>query len=441
MTTIELGEIDSTPDPAPATEFSRRLARQAAIAVSLLLCVLGTTGSARGSPPGIRPLWSVPLAESDGSTLGTDTAYLQRSTAGRSRLTAYDLATGAIRWETTMDGTLGYTQLAEEAGLLLLPIDPSAARTDEIRYTHNGKATTALDMRTGAALWTAPGEPMLIDGRTALMADYTGEGLYARLRLIALDRGGARPVWSRDTGKVDSLAFQMNTLKPEKIILVRGDGLVEVVRFLDGELIAQARIPWRSPDPDEGEFNDLAAAGDYLVVNRARQDHAELTVYHLGTLAEAWRTTGTNRGYAFPCGTAICFNDGDSVAAYDAPTGRQLWRHDGVGSSWAAGSDRVVAERPGAGGQVLLDAATGRAIGDPGTGETVWTTEPGEALLVLRATKEPPGQTSITRWDLATGRRQLLGAIGNLVVNRCQSVAHYLGCYQVHEFTITVVGW
>ncbi|GIM91502.1 outer membrane protein assembly factor BamB family protein [Paractinoplanes toevensis] len=440
MTTIDLGEIGSTPDPKIGAEFSHHLLRRAGVALALLLCLFGAAGSTRGGVPAIHPLWSVPSAEGDGTTIGTDTVYLQRTTAGRARLTAYDLATGAVRWETALDGTLGYTQLAEQAGLLLLPVDPEMAdgRENE-RYGTYSQATTAIDIRTGAVRWTAPGEPMLVEGRTALMVDYVGDGTsYDRLRLIGLGPGGPRAIWSRDTRGVDSVAFALDGTRIEKAILMGRDGLTQVLRFADGALLAQAHLRWDPLDAQTGEYNNVAAAGDYLVVNRAREDQAELTVYRLDTLAEAWRITGTDRGYAFPCGTGICFNDGDNLTAYDSATGRMRWTRPGVGT-WAAGPDRVVVELS-AEGQMLIDAETGLPVGESGPGETVWTTDPGRFLLVLRATHEPPGSTAITRWDLATGRRDLLGAVGGLMVNRCQSIAHYLGCSQDQEFTVTAVG-
>ncbi|MEU4241934.1 PQQ-binding-like beta-propeller repeat protein [Actinoplanes sp. NPDC026619] len=440
MTTIELGEIDSAPDPGPATEFSRRLGRRGTIAATALACLVGITGSAHGSgAPDIRPLWSVPIADSDGTTLSADTAYLQRTTAGRSHLSAYDLRTGKMRWETTMDGTLGYTQLADAAGLLLLPIDPTATPTDDIRYAQFSKATTALDARTGVARWTAAGEPMLVSDRTALMVDYGTDGVYVRLRLITLDPAAPRVLWSDDTPGVDSVAFQTTGTRADRIITVARDGFVRVTRFADGALLAGARIPW-DPAPGDGEFNDIAPAGDHLVVNRARANSSELSVYRLDTLAEVWRAGTTGRGFAFPCGTGICFDDGNGVAGYDPDTGRKRWQLDGVSNGWSAGPDRLVAQKEG-NIQQLYDADTGQPVGAPSEGETVWTIEPGSALVVLRPTHEPPDHTSITRWDLATGRHELLGAVSTLSVNRCQLVPHYLGCYQGHEFVVTAVGW
>ena len=433
MSTIELGEISSAPGAEQPTEFDLRLIRQVALAVSLLLCLVGAAGSARPAPHGVRPLWSVPISESDGTTLGPDTLYLHQG----SSLVAYDLATGAVRWRTAIDGTLGYAQLAEADGLLLLPADAQTGRQGNMS-TQFSRSTVAIAARTGARLWTAPGEPMVVAGGTVLMADYTGSGTYARLRLIRLDN--QRTIWQRDVAAVASVAFAMVEDTPVKVVTVDGDGQAEVLRFTDGTVTARARIDWARPQPDHGQFNDVAASGDHLVVNRNQQGRGELSVYRLDTLDPLWRADGTD-GFAFPCGSGICLSNGSGLTSYDADDGRARWHVPGTGNGWSPTPDRVVVDEPGeAGQQYLIDAETGRRVGENSPGETVWNTEPDQALLVLKPTETPPERTSITRWDLATGRRDLLGAIDRIVVNRCQAVAHYLGCYQNDKYTITAVG-
>ena len=431
MSTIELGQISSAPDAEPSAEFDLRLLRQLALAFSLLLCLIGAAGSARPAPPGVRPLWSVPISDADGTTLGPDTLYLHRGAS----LTAYDLATGAVRWQTTIANTLGYAQLAN--GLLLLPSDPQTGHQGNV-YTQFSRTTVALAAATGARLWSAPGEPMIVSGGTVLMADYTDSAAYARLRLIRLADQGT--VWRRDTPGVTSVSFAMVGDSPGRIIMVTDEGQAEVLHFADGAVVARARIDWARPLPDHGQFNDLAASADHLVVNRNEQGRAELSVYRLDTLEPLWRTDGTD-GFAFPCGSGICFSNAQGLTSYDADTGRARWRAPGTGSGWSATADRVVVDEPGElGEQYLIDAETGARVGADSPGETVWNTEPDGALLVLEPTESPPQRTAITRWDLATGRRDLLGAIDRIVVNRCQAVARYLGCYQNDAYTITAVG-
>jgi hypothetical protein len=431
MSTIELGEISSAPDAEPSSEFDVRLLRQFALAFALLLCLIGAAGSARPAPPGVRPLWGVPISQADGTTLGPETLYLHRGTA----LVAYDLATGAVRWQTTIADAFGYAQLAD--ALLLLPSDPQTGHHGDV-FTQFNRSTVALAADTGARLWSAPGEPMVVAGGTVLMADYTDTASYARLRLIRLDDQGT--VWQRDTPGVTTVSFAMAGGTPDRIILVTDDGRAEVLRFTDGSTTARSRIDWAPERPDHGQFNDVAASGDHLMVNRNELGHAELSVYRLDTLSRQWRIDGTD-GFAFPCGSGICFSNEQGLTSYEADTGRLRWRVPGTGSGWSATADRVVVDEPGAvGEQYLIDAETGARIGGDSPGETVWNTEPDEALLVLEPTVSTPQRTSITRWDLATGRRDLLGGIDRIVVNQCQAVARYLGCYQNDAYMITAVG-
>jgi outer membrane protein assembly factor BamB len=435
MSTIELGEITSEPHSEAVHEFHGRLPRRLALGAALLLCLFGVTRSALPAPPGVRPLWSVPITGEGNNTLGSDAAYVQGSVDGRTRLTAYDLATGTVRWATAGGySLLGYAQLAESAGLLLLPADPVVSQ----QGVQFHRTTIALDARNGHTLWSAPGEAMVVSGGDVLMAEHDGDGGFTRLRLLRLD--GRAPVWQRDVADVASIALALAGDNPDKIITVTDDGDADVLRFADGDLVAHARIPWNKSDLEQRQYNELAVSGDHLVVNRSRQEHADLSVYRLDTLAEQWHADGTD-GYAFPCGTGICLDNDKGLTAYDTDSGRVRWRLSGIGNGWSASSDRIVAAQPGDGAaQHLVDPETGRQVGADGTGETVWTAEPQRALLTLKATTSPPGHTSITRWDLATGRRDLLGSMERITVNRCQAVAHYLGCFDGDAFTVTAVG-
>ncbi|WP_433297366.1 PQQ-binding-like beta-propeller repeat protein [Actinoplanes sp. CA-030573] len=437
MSTIELGEISSAPGEEPVREFDLRTLRRLTIAVVGLLCLLGVTASARPEPPGgVRRLWSVPFADQDNATLGADSVYLSRSAGGRTRLTAYELASGKVRWETTLDGVLGYPQPAEPDGLLLLPADTEVATHGEF-YAQYAQQTVALDTRTGRALWTEPGDSLLVARGAVLMADHGDDGGYSGLRLIRLrDRS---TVWQRPTPGAISVAFALDGAGPERVITATSDGLIEILRFADGGRIAAARIPWARPDPERGQWNDLTAGGDHLVVNRNVQGHAELSVYRLDSMTERWHADGTD-GYAFPCGASICVNNAGGLTAYEADSGRLVWRLPGIGSGWAPSAERVVVSDPDGGRQYLVDTATGQRVGADVTGETVWRIEPGTALLVLKGTTAPPDRTSITRWDLATGRRELLGSTERIAVNRCQAVGHYLGCYVTSSYTVTAVG-
>jgi len=448
MTVIELGEVASSsgdePDDSPAPGLDRRLLRQAAVAVLTVLVVLVVHGSAVPRIHGVRQLWSVPAAESDGSTITADTAYLQRTGSGSVRLTAYTLATGAVRWSRDIAATVGYVQPVEAAGILLLPIDLRTVKLargqDEVVASEFHRETIALDARTGAERWRVAGEPQTVADDTALMAEFTEEGTFARIRLIRL--ADHSTVWTKDILGVQNHTVALRGTRPDRFITATGAGEVSVFRYADGTLVTRAKIPWVTPRPEEGYFNDLIASGDFLVVNHAQRETFELTVYRVDTMTELWHAKDTN-GYAFFCGSAgLCLNLGDGIVARDTATGRQRWQLPRAANIWTVSDGRLVLDDGVDDGHpTLVDAVTGTPIGEPARGSTVWSPRPEDVLLLMRATESPPGRTSITRWDLRTGRRDLLGSVGLLPGHRCQAVANYLACTRETRFEVIAVGW
>jgi outer membrane protein assembly factor BamB len=192
-------------------------------------------------------------------------------------------------------------------------------------------------------------------------------------------------------------------------------------------------VAWTTPQPRQDEFSDISVAGDYLVVNRNRRGQADVHVYRLDTLAEVWHAANPN-GWAFGCGPALCLAGGTDLVAYDLATGRRRWQRDGVTAGGPVRDDRVIADDGGH--PLLLDAATGHQIGERGDGITVWTVEPSTALYLLRSTRTPPGRTSVTRWDVATGRTRLLGAVDPVPGERCQVLGHHLACIADRAFKV-----
>lgn len=448
MTVIELGEVTSSPgdqpDDWPSPGLDRRLFRQVALVVITVFVAMLVTGSTVPQARGVRPLWSVPAVESDGSTVTTDTAYLQRTGPDSVRLTAYTLATGEVRWSREITATVGYVQPVEAAGIVLLPTDRRTVEPtrgeEELVTSEFHRETIALDARTGAERWRVAGEPQTVADDTALMTEYTEEGTFARIRLIRL--ADHSTVWIKDIPGVQNHTVAWQGDRPERFITATGAGEINIFRYADGTLVTRAKIPWVTPRPEEGYFNDLIAGGEFLVVNRAQRETFELTVYRVDTMAELWHAKDTN-GYAFFCGSAgLCLNLGDGIVAHDTATGRRRWHLDRAANIWPVSDGRLVLDDGVDDGHpTLVDAVTGTPIGPPARGSTVWSPRPDGALLLLRATQSPPGHTSVTRWDLRTGRRDLLGAVGLLPGHRCQAVANYLACARETRFEVIAVGW
>ena len=444
MSTIELGEIspaadDGGPDQPGRRGFDRRLMRQVGLGAVAVLCA-GLTGSAVPGTRGVRPLWSMSVARSQSLALTGDSVFVQRTTGDRSSVTAYTLATGAVRWQRSFAGTIGYLQAVDQAGMLLVPADGRAVPLepgDPDVGPDFHRQTVAVSTATGAELWRTAGEPAVVTADTALMTEHEADGDVTRMRVIRL--GDHRTVWGRAVPGARNQVVAMAGTRPDKVITATGRGEIRIFSYATGALVSSARIPWVTPRPEDGYFNDLTTSGGYLVVNRARSEIFEMSVYRMDTMAEVWRARDTN-GYAFTCASSLCLNYGGGLVAHDPATGRVRWRLDDVTNAQPVGADRLLLDDGAEDGrQVLVDATTGTRI-DEARGSTAWTSEPYSWVLLLRSTTSPADRTSITRWDLGTGRRSLLGSIDAMLGYRCQAVPGYLTCTRGDAFEVTAVG-
>jgi hypothetical protein len=438
---IELGDVTTMPAATAAAPVEPLPVRKIALALVAALCLFTVTGSARPALPLVRPLWRMPVLVNDATALTDDTVYLHRATPEGARLTAFDLATGAIRWSRTTGQVVGYVEAAPQAGLLLVAADRQSVPLplgDPAQFAVSfTRATMALDAATGAELWTAPGEVQSVDGDTALMFDVDDKGRQVWLRRISLR--DHQPIWSVDTAGAPTQIVATTAGLPAKILTASADGEIKIFRYGDGRLLRTARIPWTTPQPTADIWNDMTAVGDLLVVNRSTQDRVEATAYRLDTMAEVWRAPGV-RSFVFDCGPVVCVTDNEGMIGYDAHSLRRLWSRPGVVSAQPAGPERLLIGESGEDSrQSLIDATTGAMVGRSIQGSPIGTGRSGGALLVLHSADSPPDRTSVTRWDPATGRRSLLGSMDKFFGYRCQAVPRFLTCSRGDSFEVTAV--
>lgn len=436
---IELGDVSVAPPEPPAP--GRPPIRRIALGVITALCLLTVTGSARPAVPLVRLLWQVPVAVNDATTLTADTMYLHHATTAGARLTAFDLATGAVRWSRITGQVVGYVEAAPRAGILLAAADRQSVQlplgdTADLTTSFT-QATVALDAATGAQLWTAPGEVQSVDGDSALMFDVDDQGNQVRMWLLRLR--DHHTVWSVDTAGAPTQIVAATGGVPSKIITASASGEIKIFGYGDGKLLRTARIAWTTPQPTADIWNDMTAVGDILVVNRSTQDRVETTAYRLDTMAEVWRAPGI-RSFVFDCGEVVCVTDNVGMTGHDPHNFRLLWSLPGVVSAQPAGPDRILVGQNGDDArQQVIDAVTGAPIGDAVQGSPIATGGPGDARLVLHSATSPLDRTSITRWDPATGRQVLLGSMSQLPGYRCEAVPRFLTCYRGDSYQVTAV--
>jgi hypothetical protein len=413
--------LDLDVAPETAGRRPRRLtapSRPVALFVVGLVTLLLVTASARPATPVAGVLWAGAYdRDNDTMTVTPTSLFVVR----QQTLTAYDLATGATRWSapapavmsqvpSVADGVVvapdGFERYFEQPDLVL-------ARTTR---------TVARDARTGAVLWRAAGAPQVVSGGSVLLAD--GD----RLRDVGLHDGRSR--WSRPVTGLSSAV-----VLGDAVVTAAADGRLTVLGYGDGSLRRTEKVPW------PGRAWLSAAAGRLVVTSQGPSGLTSSVVYRPGTLAELWRADGT----LADCHAVLCGTDPGGLIGYDPDTGARRWTAAGMTVAWPVRDDRIVASSELNGRFQLLDPATGRAVGAPGSGLGSWRTEGRSAVadapapssvFALRGETDAPGGAVVVRIDVGTGSRYLLGAIGGTGWIGCRNVAKYLVCLRDSRLTV-----
>ena len=436
MTVIELGDVtlgSRPPGAAEPPEDDRRAVRRFALAAVAVLCLGTVTGSVRPEPALLRTLWSIPFGLADRYAMTSDALYAATS-ASRSRLTAYDLRTGAVRWSAAMPEPNGWPLTAEAAGVLLLPADRTtkqvASPTSGSYLAEFYRQTVAVDAHTGAELWRVPGDAFAVSGRSVLLVDRGGDRGDALLAFRLVDLPGGDVRWSRTTA-ADTVQVALggaDQLNPDLLATVTATGQAEVLRLADGASMSAGHVDYRGGSPEDGEYVDmfLDARNLYLRLAGGRGD--SLTAYALGTLRQVWRRGDTARVTAYPCGAVLCSLTNPGMATFDPATGRELWSDPRTQSAWPAGPGRLLSTDRGPEEYTLVDEATGRRIARLAGGQPIPDTA-GTVVYLVRDTHDPRYRTAVSRIDLASGRLGLRGTIPRIGGDfGCTATADRLAC-------------
>jgi putative pyrroloquinoline-quinone binding quinoprotein len=439
MSLIDLGEVTEE-TAAPAVPLNLPRLRRLALAVLAVAGLLALGAAAPPAPPLVRPLWTAAFQPSDVMALDAGAAYLNQSDDGRPpTLTAYDLATGAVRWQRPSGVTVSGYPPRPAGDVLLVPADPELIRHEEadksVSYYQLSRSTLALDAATGERLWQTAGDAHPTAGLgEAVITEADETGAVTRLRLVRLRDG--HEVWGHTITPVNEWTWLGPAGRPTEIATVTKTGDVTVYGYADGVVRHRGRLPWA------GLYTaSLGAAGPYLLVNRRASAQTIATVYRSDDLRPLWRSDDLI-GYGTACGGLICTTGAHEVVGHDPATGRVVWRTLGVQDLWDVGGERLLLNAVGTGvpTMVLIDAATGRAIGAPVAGQPAQVVHPEGSIYLLRGTTTPRDRTAVVRFDLATGRSTMLGTIGAIGEQGCAMVPGYLACPAAGRLTVTAAG-
>ncbi|GIF10631.1 PQQ-binding-like beta-propeller repeat protein [Actinoplanes teichomyceticus] len=441
MTVIDLGDVSAPPadsrPPAPA-----RRSRRVAAGVALLCAV--TLGAAAPAPePPVRELWSTDAARGGGTALTADTLYLTRRTGGQPVLTAFELATGAVRWARPLpdgfgDGDPAPIRVAD--GMVRLPGSPRvvefpAGEEPQGWFTYPGELAV-LDAATGAQRWRMSGEIQASTRESALLADRDARGELRAMRLVDAHTGDI--LWDRALAHVREVLIQYAGDRPARIVTVGGTGEITVHRYADGAPVAHR------PAPGHGTGQDTVAtiAGEQLVVTSTDRLGATITAYRLDDPAtRLWSIRTVRATLVTDCRPVLCLARGAEVAGLDPATGASRWLLPGKAGVDPVAPGRLLAysdaDPPR---EVLVDAATGRMIGDGGTGWPMPSDDSAGSRVLLRASRTDPARTVISRLDLDTGRVTDAGTVESTEGLDCDSTGRFLVCQRPGRTVVTAIG-
>jgi outer membrane protein assembly factor BamB len=281
------------------------------------------------------------------------------------------------------------------------------------------RSTIALDLATGGRKWQAAGEQGAIGGGMVLLGEHDANANLSRLTMV--DQNGAR-IWSRPVPGTRTWTIIEPDDRPAEVVTVGEGNKLTFLRYADGSIIRSQELPRRA--------TEVAFADGYLLgIDRSDDPpfDATWTVYRWGDLTPLWSTA--TEDWISSCRPLLCGFNTDGLVAHDPDTGHVRWRAAAKRSARPVGDNRLLlSDVLEYGETAMVDATTGRRIGDAAPGMEVWTGGGHDSVLALRHTKDPPGRVSVSRLDLTTGKSLLLGSIDPLQVITCWDLDRYLAC-------------
>ncbi|GAA1655873.1 PQQ-binding-like beta-propeller repeat protein [Actinoplanes couchii] len=397
MAIIDLGDLGDPYRPGPDREPVVQRWRGILVGLVTVVC-LGTLHSPPAGDPTIRTVWTAPVSGTLISQTDQATVWIHQAVADAGRLTAYDLATGQVRWtrQTTLAAVAaGWISLLPGAGVLLVP---------------SGNDHDVLDAATGDRLWQASGQVEAHTADTVLLRERGAEPGSTRLRLAGARNG--RTIWQRPAARGGVVRARLRDGSPG-VIAVDSGGQLGLLRYDDGTPLLSRSLP-----KQDGDERHLSFAGDHVLVQASSAVRFVLTAYRLDTLTESWRTELTDGGHTQGCGPVVCLSSATGIAGIDPQTGGRRWTLPADEGIWAVLGDRIVTShepRTAAEGRQplvsVVDARTGRRLGDEVPGRPAASDFGDGRLLVLRPQTTPLADVGVHHVELSTGRRRLIGKI------------------------------
>jgi outer membrane protein assembly factor BamB len=363
VVTIDLGEDWAVAEDPPAPP--RRRPPRAALAALLVLLVLLLIGGSAAARPAFVLLADVRVQGVTTTEVGGDGIFVGVESAGRRSIARYALDGGAPIWQVSQPGpSAGLVYLADAAVLMVWVTD----------YPAGDGQFTVLDAATGQQLWRSAGDVMIwVPGsRYQLMRVNEPDG---SLEMRYVDMRDGRPIWSRTAPAMTQVLATDGQTRPETAGFLVGyaDGTVLLLARETGEVLGTGRLdplvpvgPGGAPEPENSALINVVH-GRLMVVQGTAGPITTVSAYDLPGMRLRWTVSGRLPIYPDFCGPNVCLSGSAPAVALDAATGSILWRASGWEGVQDLGGGRLLGYRnEGVQGAGILDAGTGRPIGDLG---------------------------------------------------------------------------
>ncbi|MFG1951268.1 PQQ-binding-like beta-propeller repeat protein [Micromonospora sp. NPDC048830] len=431
MTLIDLGELRGDAEPEPPARPPRAVGRplRVALAGALALLTLAASAAVVRPPSTVLPgrVGAVEVA------VTPDRVYVaerEGPESGGREVAAYATPTRAgeplrLLWRVSLPGAGGLFGLAERDGVVFVNVDLD---TDHPQ-------TILVDAKTGGRLSRHPGSGAPTVGGGLLLLGNSTLGAPG-LQLVDLASGRVR--WSLPQSLVTFNYHRRGELVDRVVVtsdLLPGadrDGRIEVRDVVSGAVLAARDLKGR----ERPTYRQVNLAGELLLVTEGEPGGgAVVTAYGLAALDRRWERRLAEFGQAEQCGALLCVSAPrrGEVSALDPATGRTRWSNPRWPWFLVARGDRLlvgaVDQRPTGGGFAVLDAATGRQLGELGRWQLTFARDPDAPLFGVRRTRE--GDLLVAELDLARAEARVLDvlpdATGECVVAGRSAVCRRVG--------------
>jgi outer membrane protein assembly factor BamB len=437
MAIIDLGDVSAPdfpeeplapPRPLPRLGVVRLLAGALAV-----VCALALNGSGRPAPPAVTEAWSAeigldtwPYAFGDNVLV----AHGDPETAPES--TSFDLATGQVRWAVEDASLTSWLNPDPDSNQLYTPAKiRNVENEDGVTYFRTD--TRALDARTGKVLWAHPGDELAATAGEVLLGDRDDRGRITTLHLVRAADAGR--LWDRPIPASDIVVVPDEPRETARIVVKSTTGELTTLRWSDGVPLATRR---GTPRPGAEGWGPQVLHGQFYDILTGTPDGAVIA-YATDTLAELWRLPISGEVAVQDCGPVLCVTDTHLTSGVDPATGTRRWKlPSGDAAELSGGRVLLSRNRELSASQSVVDATTGRVIGDTPRDVRVLSLDDGR-LLALGDTKTAPYRVTISAWDPETGRTTLIGAVPGRS-DTCQVHERHLLCTGAGRLGVTDLG-